>query len=474
MSDSPQPSHTSDPSTADSPAVDYEAILTPIVSLASLFRKCVEALDLIQPAHKRQKEEQLLISRLGIEHARLLVWGDIVGICSPSSSVTDRAVPLHPSPSYPDLKEPTFFGPRDPRLDDADAVFRKGIEESLRTIVDKLHSDREDMARRSGICVPKKLVRDNMTPLDANRLESFRERFELLRQVARSYADMAVPRRTSMVGTTGWQIADAVGFRQFLDLVSHHVDWLITSMHLTDRVDRAIRVDIRTLGWHLTQDRSRLAVDVNKLRLIQQNCRDRYPDYFQAAQMALDNMDRQRRDSQGSLGAPTLLPVSEPSPEEAVAPTDGVHESPKPKRAGLMGMLRSFNRRKSVAGKSMLQLQSRSDSAPGKTNSESANGVVGVQPKSVAGMPDATENGDDDDDDEPARSESVIPVRSKSIGEILNFQTDDEEATTVLRRADTSATVESEESIRETATLGSGISRHDQFMRVQSQAMRAA
>ena len=105
--------------------VDHEAALTGAVALANLFSNCVEAFNLILPGHKWEREEQLLLCRLGLQQARLLIWGSVVGVTSPPSSVTDRAVPKHPSAAYPDLKEPTFFGPRDARLDEPH--FRPGV-----------------------------------------------------------------------------------------------------------------------------------------------------------------------------------------------------------------------------------------------------------------------------------------------------------------------------------------------------------
>src|ERR1700761_6590490 len=159
---------------------EHEAILTGVVALANLFGTCVEAFGLIHPSHKWEKEEQLLLCRLGIQQARLLIWGDVVGVSSPPSSVTDRAVPKHPSAAYPDLKEPTFFGPRDKRLDEPET--RTTIDDALSAISDRSsHTTREEMMEKYGLKPPKRFTSEYQPALDTNRLEGFRERYELLK-----------------------------------------------------------------------------------------------------------------------------------------------------------------------------------------------------------------------------------------------------------------------------------------------------
>ena len=149
----------------------HEAVLTGVVALAGLFSTCVEAFNLIHPSHKYDKDEQFLLARLGLQQARLLIWGDVVGVTSPPASVTDRAVPKHPSSAYPDLKEPTFFSPRDARLDDPD--IRTTIEQTLGALVDRSSAHtRDEMMAKFGLKAPKR-ISDFEPALDTNRLEAF-------------------------------------------------------------------------------------------------------------------------------------------------------------------------------------------------------------------------------------------------------------------------------------------------------------
>ena len=87
---------------------EHEALLAGVMALANLFSNTVEAFGLISASQRWEREEQLLLSKLGIQQARLLIWGDILGVSSPPSSVTNRAVPQHPSAAYPDLSDEAF------------------------------------------------------------------------------------------------------------------------------------------------------------------------------------------------------------------------------------------------------------------------------------------------------------------------------------------------------------------------------
>jgi hypothetical protein len=235
--------------------------------------------------------------RLGLQQARLLIWGDIVGISSPPKTVTDRAVPKHPSGAYPDVNEPTFFGARDDRLDEPST--RTAVERALSAIVDRSsHATREEMMEKYGLKPPKRFATDYQPALDTNRLDAFREKYELLREVAEDFAHLNTRRSNSIVQTS-WVIADNARFGRFIKVVQDQVDYLINLMDAKERVDRALRMDIRALGWHLAADRSRIALDTSKLRLIQEACKDEYPEYVVATRQALEQISRDSRESAG-------------------------------------------------------------------------------------------------------------------------------------------------------------------------------
>jgi hypothetical protein len=235
---------------------EHEALLPGVMALANLFSNTVEAFGLIRASQRWEREEQLLLSRLGIQQARLLIWGDILGVSSPPSSVTNQAVPKHPSAAYPDLKEPTFFAPRDARLDEPNT--RQQVEDALSSIVDRsAHTTRDEMMEKFGLKPPKRFTPDYQPALDTTRLEAFREKYELLKEVAETYAHIN-SRRTNSIVMQSWTISDRTKFASFILLTQEKIDFLVSSMGVSERVDRAMRMDIRNFGWHITADRARI------------------------------------------------------------------------------------------------------------------------------------------------------------------------------------------------------------------------
>ena len=300
--------------------VDYEATLTGVIALAALFSSCVEAFGLIHPSTKFDRPEQVLLAALGVQQARLLIWGHVVGISSPPASVTDRAVPKRPSAAYPDVREPTFFGDRDGRLEDTET--RQLVENALSSLVDRASgTSRAEMMDKFGLRAPKKASHETQAALDNNRLEAFREKHELLKEVAETYAQISVRRASSLV-TSAWLIADAGRFRDFVKLTQEKVDFLVDLLGVRAAVDRAMCMDIRSLGWHLSADRARIAFDVSKLRLIKESCGKQYPDYLVAVEQALRNIDRERQENAAEYNPytePQYAPLATPNKPPAGA-----------------------------------------------------------------------------------------------------------------------------------------------------------
>lgn len=464
---------------------NHEAVLTGVIALANLFSNCVEAFGLIHPGHKWEKEEQLLLCRLGIQQARLLIWGDVAGISSPPASVTDRAVPKHPSAAYPDLSEPTFFGPRDPRLDDGET--RTAIENALSALVDR-HStgSKEEMIEKYGLKAPKRFASEYQPALDTNRLEAFRERYELLKEVAESYARINTRRTNSMVHSS-WTIADHSKFGSFIKLTQEKINFLIESMDLKDRVDRGMQMDIRALGWHLSADRQRIAMDVSKLRMIAESCKDEYPEYIGATKQALDNIDRERRENvmnynpyASAMAAPVNTPHA-PSNVGRRGSTPLVHA---PKANGNANGSAEKHKRPSLFGR-MFGRKSHEDAMAGRSQSVSA--ASGASHDDDEPMRSLSDTGpvrgssDSMDPLDPVRSKSVDAmmetpseaIRSKSVGDILTAPAESESEEILkakLERLNTTDTVD--ETLDESEPINSAISRHDQYQGLARQGTK--
>lgn len=465
-----------------SPLSEYEAILTGVVALAQLFATCVEAFGLITPNHKWEREEQLLLTRLGLQQARLLIWGDVVGITSPPATVTDRAVPKHPSAAYPDLKEPTFFGPRDARLEEMES--RQQVEKALSALVDRTSSaTREEMMEQFGLRPPKKGGVEYASPVDMNRLEAFRERYELLKEVAESYAHLNVRRNRSLMSSTSWQMADTEKFDAYLALTKEKIDFLIQLFGVKERVDRAMCMDIKALGWHLTADKARVALDVSKLKLIKELSATEYPEYIPATETALVNIERERKENVGvynpyaEAGPGAFMAHVQAKPAKAVkgprvsiSPANGGmangNAKQQHKRGGLFGgLLKSFGKKsrdsthatsarsKSVSAASPAVQdedhtdpeRALSDVGPLRSGSEDSTHLARTRSKSVGGDPHDLSLFPTQQHEQPPSSmddlDSGAPVerfRSKSIGDVLEIRPeygdDEEEVRTRLER----------------------------------------
>ncbi|CZT24693.1 uncharacterized protein RCC_10420 [Ramularia collo-cygni] len=352
------------------PVPEHEAQLTGAIALAGLFSNCVEAFGLIHPQHRFDKEEQLLLTRLGLQQARLLIWGSCLGISSPPASVTNHAIPKHPSMVYPDLKEPTFFDPRDARLDEP--VLRTTIESTLSTIVDRSagHS-REDMMAKFGLKPPKKFVPQYANTLDMTRLESFREKYELLREVAESFAHINT-RRTRSIVHQPWMIADCKKFANFVSATQEKVDYLIELMGVQDRVNLSMRMDIRAFGWHFSEDRSIISQDVSKLNLLRQICTPDYPEYLVAIQQALDNISRESREN-NAAAVQRLVEKTAFAPEPTV-----IHATVKHKgRPGLFKMFKSFGKPRGGVSVSRPSTPPPKETGPERSKSDAGPSVIG-------------------------------------------------------------------------------------------------
>lgn len=420
---------------------DHEAILTGVVALATLFSNVIEAFGLIVGPYRKERHDEILLTRLGIQQARLLIWGDAVGISSPPAAVTDRAVPKYPSAAYPDLTEPTFFGARDVRLDETE--IRTKIEDALNSLADKSSTlTREQMMETYGLKPPKTTKLRSEQALDTARLEGFREKYELLLEVAESYAHLNV-RRGGSITAHAWVIADPFRFSDFIKLVQEKTNFLIELMGVKDRVDRAMRVDIRGFGWHMVDDRTRTMADKLKLGLINDACKGEYPEYVVATQQALEQISREYRER-----AITKMPDWATNPyekAEADAAAAALHAHDK-KRPGLLGLFRSFNKPKEVRGR-QASIAPAGSGEPHRSMSDAG--------------PDTTQS-------EPL--EDSQPIRSKSLGHILDAPGyPDMHRELAQGKADAQeAVAQAEEQpespgLQRVDTFESQVSRHDQF-----------
>ena len=410
---------------------DHEAALTGVVALASLFSNCVEAFGLIHATHRWDKDEQVLLARLGVQQARLLIWGDVLGVPSPPPSVTDRAVPRRPSAAYPDLTEPTIFNPRDPRLDEPE--MRKTIEAALSAIVDRpFQHSRDEMMANYGMKAPKKSSFRIEPALDTNRLEAFRERHELLQEVAESYANLNAYRAPSIIQNS-WMIVDTTKFANFISLIQEKVDFLINLMDVKERVDRGMRMDIRSFGWHLSADRLRLSQDSVKLRNLDEICQVDYPEYVTAIRQALDNIVREAREN----GTDGVL-LGEPRSNTGAKHTNSGHDSHESRRPSVFKL---FKFGKSRDDSTIEPQRSKSDSGPSSS------------PAAYSTTAAATTPG----------TERLGRIRSKSVGAYIDPPVEPDEPSPLTEKVADLSIAENVRPRLVPTTSNPGPIRHDQY-----------
>ncbi|RDI86773.1 hypothetical protein Vi05172_g3054 [Venturia inaequalis] len=293
------------------------------LSLAQLFSTCVECFGLIHPGKEWDQVQRGQIAKLGIQQGRLIAWGDMVGITELGSS-------------------------RDPRLDDKD--IRATIEQALQDIIDRpADTDREAQFDHFGLKQPTKYHSSYQPALDTARLEAFRAKLEILQEQRWEL------RRGMSVTINHWAIKDTDKFETFLRLIKEKVDFLIGLMGVEAKVDRALVLDIKSLGWHPIFDKGRAAADISKLRLIKWACEPNYPSYAAATDHALAYLDKQWKESaeearEARRGSEIPGAAAKMAAEERRASASQKIEASLPahksKRPSLFGLLRPKSWRK--------------------------------------------------------------------------------------------------------------------------------
>ena len=258
-----------------------------------------------------------MIAKLGIQQGRLLAWGDMVGILD----VSDK---------------------RDTRLEDPD--IRRTIEKALEEIIDRpAHTDRETQFEQYGLKPPKRFTNASQPALDVARIESFRERLEILQKQRWEV------RRGMSITISHWMIEDVQKFKVFLELIKEKVDFLVGFMGVEHKVHTALKHDIKALGWHPVFDKLKASNDMSKLRLIQQACADEYPEYVTAAGVALQYVEKEDKDNYQELREGAVTSTEIPGAAQyllAQARQRAADKKDKPKSQGLFSRIRPKSWRK--------------------------------------------------------------------------------------------------------------------------------
>ncbi|OCK72986.1 hypothetical protein K432DRAFT_387611 [Lepidopterella palustris CBS 459.81] len=373
---------------------DQAAILTSVLALASLFSTCVETFGLIHPSHDSDASQKLMLVKLGIEQGRLLIFGDVVGISSPPATIATHMVPSRAGLTNPDPTQPIYFGVRDPRLDQTE--IRCKIEAALNEIVDRpAHLGREEMMELYGMKPPKRFSSMPQPALDTNRLDAFREKYSLLQDLSQHTSRSA--RRGMSMAAQHWTVKDVTKFSRFVKSVREQVDSLVQIMDVKEKIDRAMRLDIKALGWHPDIRSSIMQQDWEKLKLINIACKEDYPEYAQATEVALKYIDAELRESSGKALRAAFRPTIVNPVEKKKHSEGGMQE----KRSGILSnfSFKNWGGKKGRTGKerneSISSTLSTSEEVPrslseAKVPDMQSLSLEPVRSKSVSAIPDKT------------------------------------------------------------------------------------
>lgn len=261
-----------------------EAVVFGIVALAGLFHNCVESFGNIHGSLNDSQDEKLLLTQLGIEQARLMIWGDLVGVFSPPASVANQAGDLKPTLTEEGITRPLYTRRRDERID-ADAV-RHDIEGVLSALSYTLSPPNYDARLNVNGLRPWQQGYAHaleQPAVNTERLERLEDKYQLLLNTASAKAGMSHPQRTV---TMQWVISDVTRFRNYIKFTKVHVDKLISSLGHTEEVEEILKKDIQLLGEPAGSNSKRLA----KLSILIKAFKGFYPFLVLEAKAALQNL----------------------------------------------------------------------------------------------------------------------------------------------------------------------------------------
>jgi hypothetical protein len=204
-----------------------------------------------------------------------------------------------------------------------------------------------------------------------------------------------------------WYVHDVEKFKAFIKLVRDNVDLLIKMMGNEENVDRAVKHDIRALGWHPIFEKLKASSDSAKLRLIREACKDDYPEYSAVTDGALAYIDREWIENIEDVrkgGGGSMNPLTE-SPAIPAIRLIEKDTSPKERRPSLFNVFKKSWRK----GSKDLTAAGRSGSIavppmdPQRSKSADDAGVRSMSVVAPSG---------------PTLSPPLTPERSKSIGHV--------------------------------------------------------
>jgi len=437
-------------------------VLANVFALATQFSTCVEVFNLIHPSKEWDHAQKVALAKLGIQQGRLLIFGDAVGISSPPANIAKHMVPSKPGATNPDPTLPINFGVRDPRLDEPETYAK--VRAALNAIAGRpADLSREELMEKYGMKSPKRFSTIEYPSLDTNRLEAFREKYGLLQDLVRESGGRPAGKRGMSMTIQHWTVQNVDRFCRFVKTVRDEVDGLIEFMDVKEQVDRCMKTDIRSMGWHPDLNYQLIRHDWLKLQLIREACQVDYPEYLEVTDTALKYITKELKGTGVALRAASVPTISVESSGADNKPSNADQEEGKKhieKRPGLLShFFRSWTKPSSKVAQTK-QNKKLGSSPPEEDKHRSLS-------EDLTNMPSRN---DAPDSLRPTRSKSLSAVPDKSTP--FNLDTKLEEIPTqYIRTRDVDnipvdSQLAQENPLTLAGTSQSLVDRHDQFQGV--------
>ena len=211
------------------------------IAIATLFTTCIECFEYFKAAKGFEQHFEVLLVKLEYQQERLLVWGDLAGVCNEKR---DDAKPISRSEH-----KRQYLTER--CLDSIHRLFKD--TETLKTKYGvRTYTPATDTAPHSGI--------------SSNALKRFRLRLGRQNQAP------------SVLEKTRWAIHDEKKFQKLVQDIRDLIDCLMTEVPVSPELqEQKVHDDIASM-----------VDDIQSLHLFQEACKDEYPEWWTAASAAID------------------------------------------------------------------------------------------------------------------------------------------------------------------------------------------
>ena len=211
------------------------------IGIATLFTTCIDCFEYFKVAKGFEQQFEVLLVKLEYQQERLLVWGDLAGVCNEKQD-SDRPV------LESELK-------------------RQDLTKRCLSSIRNLLKDSENLKTKYGLR-PYTLANDTapQSGISANALK--RLRLRLSRQ----------PPGPSVLDKTRWAIHDATKFEKLVGDIRDLIDGLTVQLPVSSELqEQKVQDDIASM-----------VDDLHRLHLFQEACKDDYPKWWAAASAAID------------------------------------------------------------------------------------------------------------------------------------------------------------------------------------------